>query len=68
MLICVTVFILYSYFKEGWIWYSSVSIVTTIWAGHQWNSGSLPGVVNNFTPSQTIQPSTKWVPGPFPSG
>jgi len=63
----MSVFTLRGNFQEGWIWDSSVRIVTTLWAGQQWTHCSLPGMAKNFAP-QRIQPSTKWVPEPFPSG
>jgi len=64
----MSVFILQGNFQEGWTWDSSVHIVTTLWVGQQWNHGSLPGMAKKFAPSQSIQPSIKWVPKPFPSG
>lgn len=64
----MSVFILQSNFQEGWIWDSSVHIVTTLWTGQQWNCGSLPAVAKSFAPSRSIQPYTKWAPGPFRSG
>jgi len=64
----MAVFILQSNFQEGWIGDSSVHIVTTLWAGQQWNRVSLPGMAKNCALSQSIQPSAKGVPKPFPSG
>jgi len=64
----MAVFILQSNFQEGWIWDSSVHTVTNLWAEQQWIRVSLPGMAKNCAQSQSIQPSTKQVPKPSPSG